>query len=202
MYWYPLYAYVRQRGYSPEDSQDLTQEFFKRLLEKNALGSVSRCKGRFRSYLLTALNHFITDEWRRAHAQKRDAGLLIRLDEEAETRFRNEPADKVTPEKLFNQSWALSLLNRVFEKLDTEYRASGRAALFDALKFSLTGDRSSVPYSQLAKHLQLSENAVKLTVHRLRRRYRELLREEVANTVSSKDEIEPELRALFQALAG
>jgi RNA polymerase sigma factor (sigma-70 family) len=202
-YWYPLYAYIRRRGYSPEDAQDLTQEFFARLLEKNALARVRREGGKFRSYLLTALNHFLVDEWKKARAQKRGAGRVLSLDaEEAETRFGREPADRLTPERLFEQNWAVALLNLVYGRLRLEYDGGGKTRLFEELKFCLAGERSSLPYSELAERLNLTESAVKVTVHRLRRRYRELLREEVAHTVASGDEIEDELRSLFRALAG
>jgi len=202
-YWYPLYAYVRHRGHSPEDAQDLTQEFFARLLEKNTLGRVTRGRGKFRSFLLGTMNHFLVDEWKRASAQKRGGGQpVLSLDaHDAETRFGREPVDKVTPERLFEQNWALALLDTVYHRLRREYETSGRGHLFDTLKFSLTGDRSTMPYAELAKRLGLTENTVKVTVHRLRQRYRELLREEVAQTVASPGEVEEELRGLFRALA-
>jgi RNA polymerase sigma-70 factor (ECF subfamily) len=200
-YWYPLYAYVRQRGHSPPDAQDLTQEFFARLLEKNSLGAITAEKGRFRSYLLTALNHFLVDQWKKARTQKRGSGQVISLDADgAETRFGREPVDAVTPEKLFEQNWALALLDTVFSRLQREYEAEGRGALFDALKPSLTGSRQSVPYADLAERLHMAENTVKTSVHRLRRRYRELLRAEVAHTVADSAGIEEELRCLFRAL--
>ena len=202
-YWYPLYAYVRHRGRSPHDAQDLTQAFSVHLLEKNALCHIQREGGKFRSYLLTALNHFLVDEWRKARAQKRDVGQVVSLDaQEAETRFGREPADIATPERLFQQNWALALLDSVYERLRLEYEGGGKARLFEELRFCLTGERSSLPYVELAKRLKLTESVVKVTVHRLRQRYRELLREEVAHTVASKDEIEDELRSLFRALAG
>ena len=202
-YWYPLYAYVRHRGHSPHDAQDLTQAFFVHLLENNALGHIQREGGKFRSYLLTALNHFLVDEWKKAHAQKRDVGQVVSLDaQEAETRFGREPADIATPERLFQQNWALALLDSVYERLRLEYEGGGKARLFEELRFCLTGERSSLPYVELAKRLKLTESAVKVTVHRLRQRYRELLRQEVAHTLASEDEIEDELRSLFRALAG
>ena len=201
-YWYPLYAYVRQRGYTPHDAQDLTQEFFARLLEKNTLAAITREKGKFRSFLLASLNHFVVDEWKKARARKRGGGQIVSLDvEDAETRFRREPIDRLTPEKLFEQNWAHALLDTVFRRLQAEYEAEDRGALFNELKSSLTGARSSVPYAELATRLNLAENTIKTSVHRLRRRYRELLREEVAHTVTSTDEIEEELRALFRAVA-
>jgi RNA polymerase sigma-70 factor (ECF subfamily) len=204
-YWYPLYAYVRQRGYSSHDSQDLTQDFFARLLEKNTLGVVTRDKGRFRSFLLTALNHFLADEWRKEHAQKRGGGQILPLDlNAAETRFRSEPtepAETTTPEKVFEQNWALALLNTVFERLRDEYQSDGKSNLFETLKFCLTGERSTAPYAELAAQLKLPENTVKVAVHRLRRRYRELLREEVSHTVERSGEVEQELQYLFRVLS-
>ena len=201
-YWYPLYAFVRQRGYTSHDAQDLTQEFFARLLEKNSLATITREKGKFRSFLLTMLNRFLTDEWRKARAQKRGGGQIVSLDtRDAETRFGHEPVETTTPEKLFEQNWALALLNSVYEQLRREHQENGKGALFDALKFCLTGDRASVPYSELAARLNVSETALKVTVHRLRQRYRELLREEVAHTVAGENEVEEELNCLFRALS-
>ena len=201
-YWYPLYAYVRQRGHAPHDAQDLTQEFFARLLEKNTLGGVVRERGKFRSFLLATMNHFLADEWRKARAQKRGGGKIISLDaRDAETRFGHEPVDSLTPEKLFEQNWALALLDAVYEQLRHEHEAAGKAERFDALKFCLTGARSSVPYAELAARLNMPEATLKVTVHRLRQRYRELLRTEVAHTVASPDEVEEELNCLFRALA-
>src|SRR6185503_1478804 len=168
-YWYPLYAYVRQRGYAPHDAQDLTQEFFARLLAKNTLGASSREKGKFRSFLLTALNHFLVDEWKKARARKRGGGQVISLNaREAETRFGREPVDTLTPEKLFEQNWALALLDTVYRQLQREYEADGRGVLFEALKASLTGTRQSVAYAELAVRLGIAENTVKTSVHRLR----------------------------------
>jgi RNA polymerase sigma factor (sigma-70 family) len=201
-YWYPLYAYVRRRGYAPHDAQDLTQAFFARLLESDALGNITRDKGKFRSFLLTALNHFLVDEWKKARAQKRGGGQLVSLDtRDAETRFGREPADTLTPEKLFEQSWALSLLDTVYGQLQREYEANGRGTLFAELKSCLTGARSSVPYAELAARLNMAENTTKTSVHRLRQRYRQLLRLEVAHTVANPGEVEEELRCLFRALA-
>ena len=201
-YWYPLYAYVRRRGYAAEDAQDLTQAFFARLLEKDSLKNITRSGGKFRSFLLTALNHFLADEWKKDHAQKRGAGRVISLDAaEAEHLFEAEPADLATPEKLYERNWALTLLDTVFRRLRNEYEAAGKAALFAQLKFCLAGERSATPYADLAKKLGLPENTLKTLVHRLRARYREVLREEVSQTVSTTGEVEEELRCLFRALA-
>jgi len=202
VYWYPLYAYVRRRGYSPHDAQDLTQGFFARLLEKNTLGAITREKGKFRSFLLSALNHFIVDEWKKARARKRGGGGIISLDaRDAETRVGREPVDALTPEKSFEQNWALALLETVYQRLQREYETEGKATMFNELKSCLVGVRSSVPYAELAGRLGLAENTVKVSVHRLRRRYRELLRAEVAHTVNSPDEVEEELRYLLRALS-
>jgi len=203
LYWFPLYAYVRRRGYAPPDAQDLTQEFFARLLEKRKLAGLTREKGKFRSFLLTALNHFLLDEWKRGQAQKRGAQQTISLDTgSAETRYRLEPADTLTAEKVYEKQWALTLLNTVFCRLQQEYGAAGKGGLFKELEFALTGARSSVPYDELSARLKMSESAVKVAVHRLRRRYREVLREEVAQTVNGAEEVEAELRDLLRALAG
>jgi len=202
VYWYPLYAYVRHRGYAPQDAEDLTQGFFARLLERNTLSTITREKGKFRSFLLTALNHFMVDEWRKARTRKHGGGGIVSLDaRDAETRLDREPADALTPERSFEQNWALALLDTVYQRLQREYESEGKTTLFNELKSCLAGGRSSIPYAELAGRLGLSENTVKLCVHRLRRRYRELLRAEVAHTVHSPDEVEEELRCLFRALS-
>jgi RNA polymerase sigma factor (sigma-70 family) len=203
-YWYPLYAYVRRRGHTPEDAQDLTQEFFARLLEKNWVGNADQAKGRFRSFLLSALNHFLADEWDKARAQKRGGGVpLVPLQfDTAETRYGIEPADPVTPERSFERRWALTLLEAVLNRLRTEYEQEGKAALFVKLHPCLVGERTAQPYANLAATLGISEGMVKSAVHRLRQRYRQLLREEIANTVGSAEEVDEELRHLFAVLAG
>ena len=201
-YWYPLYTYVRRRGYSPEDSQDLTQEFFARLLAGNRVRTADQQKGRFRSFLLAGMNNFLADEWDKSRAQKRGGGLRtvpLQFDT-AETRYGSEPVDNVTPEQSFERRWALTLLDDVLKRLGAEYEREGKADLFAALNPCLVGDRTSQPYVELAQRLGLSEGAVKSAVHRLRRRYRQLLREEIANTVASADEVDDELRHLFTVL--
>jgi RNA polymerase sigma factor (sigma-70 family) len=201
-YWYPLYAYVRRRGCNPQDAEDLTQEFFARLLKRESLSDLTREGGRFRSFLLKSMNHFLTDEWRRAHVQKRGGGRVISLDaENAESRFSIEPAAAHTPETLYDRAWALALLDSVFQRLRDEYARADKGELFNELKFCLTGQRSAIRYAELAERLNVPENTVKTLVHRLRQRYRALLRAEVAQTVHSPDEIEEELRSLFRALA-
>jgi len=202
-YWYPLYAYVRGRGYSPDDAQDLTQGFFSHLLAGTPLQGIKREGGKFRSFLLVAMQHFLVDEWRKARVEKRGGGRILPLEaSDAETRFGREPIDTLNPERLFEQNWALALLEKVYARLEAEHQAGGKAKLFDALRFCLTGERSAVPYGQLAAQLGMPENTVKTLVRRLRGRYRELLREEVANGLTDPGQVDEELRCLFRALAG
>jgi RNA polymerase sigma factor (sigma-70 family) len=200
-YWFPLYAFVRRAGYSAEDAQDLTQEFFARLLAQRFLTNVDRQKGRFRSFLLATLKHFLADQWDRDHAQKRGGRqTIISFDSlDAETRYRLEPASNLTPEKMFEKQWALSLLEQVLSRLHAEMVALGNSELFEALKDALTGVRSGT-YAALGAELGMSEGAVKVAAHRLRRRYRDLLREEIAQTVASAEEIDEEIRYLLSCL--
>ena len=201
-YWYPLYAYVRRRGYSVEDAQDLTQEFLARMLERHWLALANQAKGRFRTFLLTAMERFLANEWDKARALKRGGGhknIPIQLDT-AETRFGVEPADTRTPEQAFEYRWAVTLLESVVTQLDAEYRARDQGALFDTLKPCLLGDGSAHPYGELANKLKMEEGAIKVAVHRLRQRYREFLRSEIAHTVASPAEVDAEMRHLFQVL--
>ena len=200
-YWYPLYAYVRRVGHSPEDAQDLVQEFFARLLERNTIGRATPERGRFRSFLLAVLKNFLANEWDKQRAKKRGGEVrIISLQfDTAETRLA--PAHRDSPDKAFDRQWALSLLDVVLRRLRQEYAAARREELFLALKDTLSGARSEIPYRELAARLDMSEGAVKVAAHRLRQRYRELLREEIANTLSNPNEIEGELRDLFQALS-
>ncbi len=202
-YWYPLYAYVRRRGYEPEDAKDLTQEFFARLLDRNAVATVRPEKGRFRSFLLASLNHFLADEWDKSRAQKRGGGRVISLDlQTAETRLGEAAAENLAPDRVFERRWAIALLEQVYQRLAEEHRRHGKTELFAALRSTLAGASESAPYSQLAPQLGMSEGAVKVAVHRLRQRYRQLLRELIAETVSSPEEVEDELQYLFRTLAG
>lgn len=202
-YWFPLYAYVRRRGHSQEDAQDLTQEFFARLLERNAISTVSPDKGRFRSFLLASLNHFLSDEWDKARAQKRGAGKIISFDTRmAESWLEQQPANQLTPEQAFELRWTISLLEQVYQQLEEEYRQQGKAELFEALRTTLAGPGNSAPYAELGRRLGLSEGAVKVAVHRLRQRYRGLLRETIAETVGSEAEVDEELRYLLRIVAG
>jgi len=201
-YWQPLYAYVRRQGHSPADAQDLTQEFFARLLQKEYLHAVTPAKGKFRTFLLVMLKRFLVTEWNKAQAQKRGGGKVFNIDwASAEERFLQQPVEQLTPEKVFEQRWALTLLDQVYARLEREYKEQGRGVLFDTLQFALTGSRSTVPYVELARQLQTTDGAVRVAVHRLRQRYRELLREAIADTVSCPEEVEEELRHLLQAVA-
>jgi RNA polymerase sigma-70 factor (ECF subfamily) len=201
IYWYPLYAYVRRQGYSPHDAQDLTQDFFARLLQKAWLDDVERERGRFRAFLLAAMKHFLANARDHARAAKRGGGSApLPLDEEiAEARYQRESAEHVTAEQLFEQRWAQALLAEVMNRLRQEMEQAGKLRQFEALKFSLTGEKTA--YADVARTLGMSESAVKVAVHRLRSRYRELLRLEIAETVSTPEEINDELRHLFAALS-
>ncbi|MGA2177095.1 MAG: sigma factor [Verrucomicrobiota bacterium] len=182
-YWYPLYAYVRQRGHSPEEAKDLTQEFFARLLQNKTLSYMKRDCGKFRSFLLTAMNHFLTDEWRKGRSEKPAA-----------------PPDSPASEKVFEQNWALAVLNVVYDRLKREYDEAGNGELFTAIKFCLTGSGEAVPYADLARRLSLAENTLRARVRHLRQRFGEVLREEVAALVATPAEMEEELRCLFRAV--
>jgi RNA polymerase sigma factor (sigma-70 family) len=201
-YWYPLYAFLRGRGNTVEDAQDLTQAFFARVLEKHALQQADPARGRFRSFLLTSLKNFAANEHDREITKKRGGGVpTVSLEfETAEGRFQLEPPSDETPERIFNRRWALTLLDRVLSRLQAEMVAAGRGAHFDRLKTYLTANEPQLSYAQTAGELGMSEGAVKVAVHRLRRQFRDLLRDEIADTVSSPEEIEDELRHLKSAV--
>jgi RNA polymerase sigma factor (sigma-70 family) len=202
-YWYPIYAYVRRQGHGFEDAQDLTQEFFARLLAKDFLEGVAPEKGKFRTFLLVVLKRFLVNEWNRGKAQKR-GGEYVHISLEghsAETRYLAEPSDHLTADKLYERRWALTLVDWVLERLRQELAAAGRAAVFDQLKGSLMAEKGAIPYREAAARLGMSEGAVKVAVYRLRRRFRELFREEVAHTVASAEEIEEEIRHLLGAFS-
>jgi RNA polymerase sigma-70 factor (ECF subfamily) len=203
-YWYPLYAFIRRQGHDPESAQDLTQEFFARLLEKGFLASASQDKGRFRSFLLTALKRFLVNEWERGQAQKRGGGQApIPLDlGDAEARYHLEPVEERTAERIFEERWALALLDGAMQALQREFAADGRADLFEALKSFLYGERKDGSQADIGARFGMTANAVKQAVHRLRVRYRERLREAVAHTVASPSEIDDELRHLLRVLSG
>lgn len=198
-YWYPLYAFVRRSGYSVEDAQDLTQAFFVELLEKGRLRAADPRRGKFRTFLLAAMKNFLANQWRAASAQKRGGakGPLSLDFDDVERRYSREPGHNLTAEKIYDRRWAMALLEGVLGTLAREQAAAGKGDLFEGLKGFLGGDKNRVPYREIADRLAVTEGAVKVAVHRLRRRYRELLRSAIANTVSSPDEVEDELRALF-----
>jgi RNA polymerase sigma factor (sigma-70 family) len=201
-YWQPLYAYVKRGGHNPQDAQDLTQEFFARMLEKKYLKLATPERGRFRSFLLKSLQHFLVNEWVRGQAQKRGGGqTILSLDEEAAERaYQQEPMVQLAPESLYDKRWALTLLERAMERLGESYAAAGRRVLFEQLKGFLLTEASGESYRQLAIPLKLGEGAVKVAVHRLRQRFREMVREEVSQTVTTPAEVDEELRCLMAAL--
>jgi RNA polymerase sigma-70 factor (ECF subfamily) len=203
-YWYPLYAFVRRRGFRPDEAADLTQSFFASLLERGSLGDADQSRGRFRNFLLGALDHFLANEWRREQAQKRGGGqVLLPLDFEAgEQRYLREPVGELTPEREFERRWALALLDQVLGRLRDEYLHAGKLELFEHLHDCLLGDASAVSYERIGARLGMSEGSVKVAAHRLRRRCRDLLRAEIAQTVASPDEVEDAVRHLFDAVRG
>jgi RNA polymerase sigma-70 factor (ECF subfamily) len=200
-YWFPVYAYARRRGHDHHAAQDLTQGFFARLLEKNDLAAADRTRGRFRSFLLTACQHFLANQHDHDTAKKRGGGRAhVPIDcTGADSRTTFEPAADDDPERVFDREWALGLLDRAVGELRAEYAASGRAKLFDALKDALAGG-ADVPYAEKARELGMTEGAVKVAVHRLRQRYRDRLRGLIADTVATPEEVDDEIRDLFAAL--
>lgn len=203
-YWYPLYAYVRRRGHSREDAEDLTQGFFARLLEKNYLEGVRSDGGKFRAFLLVALKRYLINEWARANRQKRGGGEApLSLDwQDAETRYQIAPADNLSPDKLYDRAWATVVLERVVAQLREENSGGGKGDLFEKLKPFLMLGKSEIPHARAAADLKMSESAVRVAVHRLRKRYRELLRAEIAQTLADPAQADQEMQALFLALAG
>lgn len=201
-YWYPVYAFIRRRVANPHEAQDMTQAFFSRLLEKNYLADARRERGRFRTFLLTATQRFVMKEWTKARAQKRGGGrTLLSLDfATGETQFAIEPADESTPEREFDRRWALQLLQLVDQQLRDENARSGKAEQFDQLKPFVAGEPTE-SYEQLAERLATSAGAARTAVYRLRQRFRELIRAEIAKTVATEVDIDDEVRRLFEALA-
>ena len=201
-YWYPLYAYLRRRGYSSDQAQDLTQEFFVRMIEGRYLDRAEPEKGRFRAFLLTSLKFFVADEDDRRRARKRGGGMVVPLEfSSGEERYQREPGHDETPERIYERRWALSVLDRVVEKLRNEFVQHGRPDHFERLKVFLLG-QSDAPYGALAQELNTSEGALKVAIHRLRKRYRELFRQEIADTVADPAAVESELRHLAAVLTG
>jgi RNA polymerase sigma-70 factor (ECF subfamily) len=203
VYWYPLYAHVRHRGHSGEDAQDLTQAFFAHLLEKERFSLADPARGKFRTFLLAALDHFLVNEWHRLHAEKRGGGQrLLSLDHDAaEQRLSVEPATHETPDRLFEKRWAAALLDKVLADLGEECQGIGKGDFFAAARGFLWGDHDPVSGAELAARFGLTESATKSAIHRLRRRYRTLLRSEVGRTVSTPEEIDGELRDLIAVLS-
>jgi len=200
-YWYPLYVYVRRQTSTREDAEDLTQAFFARFLEKNYLEKLTSQKGKFRAFLLASLKHFLANEWDRANRQKRGGGVLpLSLDwQDADARYQIDPADNASPDKLYDRAWAIRVLERVLARLRDENSGGEKAKLFEQLKAFLTVGANAIPHAEAAARLNLTEGAVRVAVHRLRRRYRELLREEISQTLSDPVQIEEEMQTLFSA---
>jgi RNA polymerase sigma-70 factor (ECF subfamily) len=203
-YWYPLYAFVRRQGHDEAEAKDLTQGFFAKLLEKNYLAGVHPKRGKFRTFLLASIRHFISDEWDKAHALKRGGGkTIVSLDEMVgEDRYRREPSDAMDAEKLYERRWALTLLEQAGERLKEEYRMAGKAELYGRLQLFESGDKDTPACAEIAPALGLSESGLRSAVHRMRRRYRELVREEVAQTVNSPAEVDEEIRYLLRVVSG
>ncbi|MGB8370598.1 MAG: RNA polymerase sigma factor [Limisphaerales bacterium] len=204
VYWYPLYAYVRRNGQSKENAEDLTQAFFARLLEKNFLNAAEPERGRFRSFLLIALKRFLANEWDRVRAQKRGGSQThVPLDTElAERKFQAETTTgEISPDRLYDRRWALTLLEQTMTRLRAEFERVGKAGEFERLKSFLTADKREIPYATVAAELGMGESALRVAVHRLRRRYRELFREEIAHTLAEGEDIDEELRHLLAVLS-
>jgi RNA polymerase sigma factor (sigma-70 family) len=203
-YWFPLYAYVRRHGHSKEDAEDLTQEFFARFLGKNYLASLSAERGRFRAFLLAALKHFLANEWDKSRRQKRGGGVTpLSLDwQTADTQFQIAATAGPSPDRAFDREWAVTLLAQVIERLRAECEADGRARQFAELKIFLTAGKGELSHADAAQKLGLGETAVRVAVHRLRKRYRQLLRDEIAQTLADGADVDEEMRALFGAFGG
>jgi RNA polymerase sigma-70 factor (ECF subfamily) len=199
-YWYPIYALIRRKGHDPDDAQDLTQAYFARLLEKGTIAAADRRQGRFRAFLRTDCQHFLIDQYRRQRARDGGAVTLSIDTRGAEGRYRYEPADRLTPERLFDRTWAMTLLDRVLGLLAGEYAAKGRSDVFDRLKVVLTQGKGTVPTATLAVQLGLTAGAVHVAVHRLRKRYGEILRDQIAATLDDPSEMDDEIRSLFDAI--
>lgn len=201
-YWFPLYAYLRRRGYPKEQAEDYTQGFFVHVLEKRSFRKASPENCRFRTYLLSSLKNYVTDQWRAAQTQKRGKGKqILPFDvEDAETRYSLDPGDPHTPESFFERSWALTVLEHAMERLQSEYAHRGKSQQFEHLKGHLVGKPDNASYGQMAAALNMTESAARVAAHRLRLRLRAFVRAEVAQTVATPDAVEDELRDLFAAL--
>lgn len=203
-YWNPLYGFVRRQGHNPHDAQDLTQEFFARLLEKKYLALADPERGRFRSFLLKSLKHFLVNEWERGQSQKRGGGreILSIDDNAAEQSYRQQPAEQIAPDSLYDKLWAITVLERAIERLGGDYAATGRRALFDQLSPMLLTAGTGESYREAARPLGMSEGALKVAMHRLRQRFRDIVRAEIAQTVATPGEVDGELRCLMAAMSG
>ena len=200
-YWFPLYAYVRRRGHTKEDAEDLTQAFFARFLEKNCLAGLSAERGRFRAFLLASLKHFLANEWDKSRRQKRGGGVTpLSLDwQTADTQFQIAATSEPGPDKAFDREWAVTLLAKVIERLRAECETNGRGKQFAVLKIFLTAGKGELSHANAAKALDMDESTVRVAVHRLRKRYRQLLRDEIAQTLADSADVDEEMRALFGA---
>lgn len=203
-YWYPLYAYVRRRGHAKPDAEDLVQAFFARFLAKNYLEGLSEERGRFRAFLLAALKNFLINDWKKSQRLKRGGGEVnLSLDwETADTKFQVAASNDPSPDRVFDREWALALLAKVIERLQAECVADGKAKLFEQLKIFLSAGKGETAHAEVAQVLGLEEGAVRVAVHRLRKRYRVLLREEIAQTLSDAAMVDEEMRTLFGAFGG
>jgi len=202
-YWLPIYAYLRRRGYNRQQAEDYTQSFFAGLLERQSIGKADREKGKFRSFLLTSLKNFLADEYDRTEAQKRGGKIkVLSLDiDDGETRYSREPVDNLSPEKIFERYWAQTVLKQAMARLKAEYVNANKQRLFEHLKAYLTMEQDSMSYLSVASKLNMTEGAVKVAVYRLRQRYGELVRDQIAQTVTTTEQIEDEIRELYSALA-
>ncbi|HEU4389878.1 MAG TPA: sigma-70 family RNA polymerase sigma factor [Blastocatellia bacterium] len=202
-YWHPLYAYVRRCGYAVADAQDLTQEFFSRLIEKNYLKTATRERGRFRSFLLASMKHFLANEWDRAAAKKRGGGIThVSLEFDEVERITGQEASRtLTPEELYERCWALTLIGRALARIEGEFTRAGKADLFDCLKNHLIGSGDRTSYAETASRIGMTEGAVKVAAHRMRTRFRDLLRSEIAQTVASPDQVDDEVRYLLAVMS-
>ena len=200
-YWFPLYAYVRRRGHNKEDAEDLTQAFFARFLAKNYLAGLSAERGRFRAFLLASLKHFLINEWKKSQRQKRGGGEInLSLDwQTADTQFQVASTAEPSPDKAFDREWALALLAKVIERLRAECETDGKSKQFEHLKIFLTAGKGAVSHADAARSLGMDETAVRVAVHRLRKRYRQLLRDEISQTLTDPAQVDEEMRALFGA---
>lgn len=200
-YWYPLYSFIRRKGHSESDAEDLTQAFFQFLLEKNSLAKADQLRGKFRTFLLSSVSHFLLNQYRFERAKKRPPDSAATMDfQAAEQRYQQEPVDQLTPEKVFDRTWAITLLQASMEDLRQHYQASGKVELYERLSPFLVRDSQNQTYAELASQLGMTESAIKVTIHRMRERSRRLLRDKIAQTVENESQIDQEINELFEIL--